>query len=72
MKVWQYAEGQVIAVLREAQAEAKVADLCRIYGMSETTYYNWKAKQAGLTINDRKRMKGLEDENRHLKHIVTA
>ena len=49
---------------------AKVADLCRKYGMNDATYYNWKAKYAGLTVSELKRLKALEDENRRLKQIV--
>jgi putative transposase len=47
MKARKYTEEQIIAVLQEAEAGAKVADLCRKYGMSDATYYNWKAKYAG-------------------------
>ena len=65
-----YAEEQIIAVLREAEAGAKIIDLCRKYGMSDATYYNWKAKYAGLTVSELKRLKTLEDENRRLKQIV--
>jgi putative transposase len=65
-----YTEEQIIAVLREAEAGAKISDLCRKYGMSDATYYNWKAKYAGLTVSELKRLKALEDENRRLKQIV--
>jgi putative transposase len=65
-----YTEEQIIAVLREAEAGAKVSDLCRRYGMSDATYYNWKARYAGLTVSELKRLKTLEDENRRLKQIV--
>jgi len=65
-----FTEEQIIAVLREAEAGAKIADLCRKYGMSDATYYNWKAKYAGLTVSELKRLKTLEDENRRLKQIV--
>ena len=65
-----YTEEQIIAVLREGEAGAKVADLCRKYGMSDATYYNWKAKYAGLTVSELKRLKSLEEENRRLKQIV--
>jgi putative transposase len=65
-----YTEEQIIAVLRESEAGAKVSDLCRKYGMSDATYYNWKAKYAGLTVSELKRLKALEEENRRLKQIV--
>jgi putative transposase len=65
-----YTEEQIIAVLTESEAGAKTADLCRKYGMSDATFYKWKAKYAGLTISELKRLKALEDENRRLKQIV--
>jgi putative transposase len=65
-----YTEEQIIAVLREGEAGAKVTDLCRKYGMSDATYYNWKARYAGLTVSELKRLKALEEENRRLKQIV--
>lgn len=65
-----YTEEQIIGVLREGEAGGKVADLCRKHGMSEATFYKWKAKYAGLSVSDLKRLKGLEEENRRLKQIV--
>jgi putative transposase len=65
-----YTEEQIIAVLNEAEAGAKTADLCGKYGMSDATFYNWKAKYGGLTLSELKRLKALEDENRRLKQIV--
>jgi len=65
-----YTEEQIIAVLREGEAGTGVSDLCRKYGMSDATYYNWKAKYAGLTVSELKRLKALEEENRRLKQIV--
>jgi len=65
-----YTEEQIIAVLKEGEAGTPVTELCRKYGMSDGAYYNWKAKYAGMTISELKRLKGLEDENRRLKQIV--
>jgi putative transposase len=65
-----YTEEQIIAVLKEAEAGAKISDLCRQHGISEATYYNWKAKYSGLTVSELKRLKALEEENRKLKQIV--
>ena len=65
-----YSEEQIIGVLKQAEAGAKAADLCRKYGMSDGSYYNWKAKYAGLSVSELKRLKALEEENRRLKQIV--
>ena len=65
-----YTEEQIIAVLNEAEAGAKTGELCRKHGMSEATFYKWKAKYAGLTLSELKRLRSLEDENRQLKQIV--
>ena len=70
MKAKQYTEEQIIAVLKEGEAGAKIVDLCRKYGMSDATYYNWKKKYAGMTVSDLRKLKTLEAENRRLKQIV--
>jgi len=70
LKAKQYSEEQIIAVLKEGEAGAKVTDLCRKYGMSDATYYNWKKKYAGMTVNELRKLKALEAENRRLKQIV--
>jgi putative transposase len=63
-------EDRIIAILKEAEAGVSVQELCRKYGISDGTFYNWKAKYGGLTVSEAKRLKALEDENRRLKHIV--
>ena len=65
-----YTEEQIINILKEAEVGAKVGDLCRRYGMSNASFYNWKAKYAGLTVSELKRLRALEEENRRLKQIV--
>jgi len=70
VKARKYTEEQIIAVLKEGEGGAKVADLCRKYGMSDATYYNWKARYDGMTVSDLRRLKALEAENRRLKQIV--
>ena len=65
-----YTEEQIIAVLNEAEAGARTADLCRKHGMSDATFYKWKAKYAELTLTELKRLRSLEEENRRLKQIV--
>jgi putative transposase len=70
MKAKRYTEEQIIAVLREAEAGAKTKDLCRKYGISEPTFYNWKAKYGGMTVSDARRLKDLEAENAKLKRLL--
>lgn len=65
-----YTDEQVIGILKEGEAGAKVQDLCRKYGVSDATYHRWRAKYAGLTLSELKRLRALEDENRRLKQIV--
>ena len=65
-----YTEEQIIGVLNEAEAGAKTGELCRRHSMSEGTFYMWKAKYAGLTLNELKRLRSVEEENRRLKQIV--
>ena len=70
MKKKRFREEQIIAVLKEAEAGAKVLDLCRKHGISDATFYNWKAKYAGMTVADVRRLRELEGENAKLKRIV--
>jgi putative transposase len=70
MKRSRFTEEQIIAILKEGEAGAKTADLCRRHGISDATYYNWKAKYGGMEVSDARRLKALEDENRRLKRIV--
>ena len=65
-----HTEEQIIAVLKEADAGTKVVDLCRHHGISDATFYKWKAKYAGMEASDLKKMRTLEDENRRLKNMV--
>jgi putative transposase len=70
MKSKRYTEDQIIQVLKEAEAGVATGELCRKYGVSDATIYNWKAKYAGMTSSDLRKLKTLEDENRKLKTIV--
>lgn len=70
MKRSRFSEEQIIAILREQEAGQKTADVCRRHGISDATYYKWKAKYGGLEVSDAKRLKGLEDENARLKKLL--
>jgi putative transposase len=70
MKKSRFNEEQIIGVLKEAEAGIKPAELCRKHGLSEQTFYRWKAKFGGMDVSDAKRLRALEDENRRLKLMV--
>jgi putative transposase len=70
MKKQRFTEEQIIGVLREQEVGAKAADLCRKHGISEATFYNWKAKYGGMEVSEAKRLKALEDENAKLKKLL--
>lgn len=69
MKKTRFTEAQIVKVLKQQEAGSKVSDLCRELGISDATFYNWKAKYGGLEVNDVKRMKSLEEENSRLKKM---
>ena len=70
MKRSKFTDEQILKIVREGEAGRKVADLCRTNGITEQTYYRWKAKYGGMELSEMQRLKALEDENRRLKQIV--
>jgi putative transposase len=70
VKKSRFTEQQIVAVLKEAEAGAKTADLCRKHGVSSATFYAWKSKYGGMEVSDIAKMRGLEDENRRLKRLL--
>lgn len=70
MRKSRFTEAQIVGVLHEGAAGANVKELCRRHGIAEKTYYRWKAQYGGLQVNETKRLKALEEENRRLKKIV--
>ncbi len=69
MKKSRYTETQIAKILKEVEAGRKVNEVCREYGISDATYYNWKSKYGGMEASDVKRLKELEGENRRLKQM---
>ncbi len=70
MKGSRFSEEQIIGILREQEAGAKTADVCRKHGVSEATFYKWKAKFVGLDVSEARRLRQLEDENARLKKLL--
>lgn len=70
MKRSRFTEEQIIGILREQESGAATADVCRRHGISNATFYKWKAKYGGLDISEARRLKVLEDENAKLKKLL--
>lgn len=64
-----FSESQIVKILKEAEAGRQIKELCRDYGMSDTTFYRWRSKYGGMEASDIRRMKELESENTKLKQM---
>lgn len=69
MKRSKFSEQKIVEVLKQAEAGVPVKELCRKLGISEQTFYNWKAKYGGLGVSELKRLRELEAENAKLKKM---
>ena len=70
MKASRFNEEQIIGILREQEAGAATADVCRKHGISSATFYKWKAKYGGLDVTEARRLRTLEAENAKLKKLL--
>ena len=70
MKKARFTESQIVTILKQQEAGALVKDICREHGISDATFYNWKAKYGGMDVSDARKLKALEDENAKLKKLL--
>ncbi len=70
MKRTRFTDEQIVGVLHEATASGNIREVCRRHGITETTFYRWRAKYGGMQKAEVRRLKQLEDENRRLKKLV--
>jgi putative transposase len=70
MKKSKFDEAQIIGVLREQEAGGTTDEVCRRHGISQQTFYRWKAKYGGLGVSEAQKLKQLDDENRRLKKLL--
>ena len=70
MKRSRFTDEQITGILKEQEAGAKTADVCRKYGISDATFYKYKAKFGGMEVAEAKKLRTLEDENTKLKKLL--
>ncbi len=70
MKQKRYTEAQILGFLKEAESGIPVKELCRKYGFSDASFYNWRSEYGGMELSDIKRLKAFEQENARLKKLL--
>ena len=69
MKKSRFSDSQIVGILKEVELGAKVSEMCRKHGISESTYYKWKSQFAGMSVAHLSQLRELQDENARLKRM---
>ena len=69
MKTGRYSDAQIIRILKQAESGVSISELCREHGMSNASFYKWRAKYGGMDVSMMSQLKVMEAENRRLKRM---
>ena len=71
MRSKRFSQAKIIQILKEAECKTStIGELCRKHGVSEQTFYRWRSKYGGMSVNEARRLKELEKENARLKRLL--
>ena len=70
MRKSRFSDEQIIGIIKEYEAGAKLTELCRRHNVSQTTFYKWRARYGGMAVSDARRLRALEEENGRLKRLL--
>ena len=70
MKKSRFTEEQIIGIIKQQESGVPTGEVCRQHGMSQATFYQWKAKFGGMSVSDAQRLRQLESENAKLRRVV--
>ena len=69
MKTGRYSDAQIMGILKQAESGVPISELCREHGMSNASFYKWRAKYGGMDVSMMSQLKVMEAENRRLKRM---
>jgi putative transposase len=69
MKTGRYSDAQIMGILKQAESGVPISELCREHGMSNASFYKWRAKYGGIDVSMMSQLKVMEAENRRLKRM---
>ena len=72
MRKSKFTETQIVNMIKEAESDMPVSEICRKHGIGQSTFYKWRSKYGGMEASDVKRLKELEEENRKLKDMFAT